>query len=421
MVESGGFMGRISLSLLFSAIAIVTTFSFQNCSESVFTSGAPTTTAQTLRTLRPALAIRASGCVVCHAQVASPFMTDLGYGNFWFAGLNNPIRHDIANGTLTFKSGNIYGDHAENWSQGNLAGPVVVPKTQPVPIGSNGAMITLQQYFQSVESAKPNPASVREVNSLYIGAPTAAQLEAAFAASSNTSVKFMPNDASSAGFSGIQWQSAGYFSNTGPLVCDGDLFLRGTVFLNWPSVMTKSGCRIYSTGPIFLQGAPAYQNMGNPAADNNTNLQLVSARAILLGIGNSHCETASSTLKWYYNNNHPSPLQHRFRDLWTVNSHVTRQAFDPRAEGSFLIAEGQKLGAQLADASCYTGGRGVSVSRLLLNAPNVQSRFTGAFSGVVIAEVGLFSLNNFAYIFDPVFSRVPVLPRIDESRFLKVE
>lgn len=79
-----------------------------------------------------------------------------------------------------------------------------------------------------------------------------------------------------------------FFTNTGEVVCDGDLLVRGTLFLNQPVIATRTGCRIYATGPAFLQGAITYKTRDGSA--DKANLQLVSAKAILLGLGDKSCD-----------------------------------------------------------------------------------------------------------------------------------
>jgi hypothetical protein len=58
---------------------------------------------------------------------------------------------------------------------------------------------------------------------------------------------------------------------------------------------------------------------------------------------------------------------------------------------------------------------------LLLNAPQVHSRYQGAFKGLIIAEVALPRLGKGIFEFDPVFKRVPVLRQLKESGYLQVE
>jgi hypothetical protein len=366
------------------------------------------------RDMRPALAIRGSACVTCHANVRSSYITDFGFGSPWFAGLDKPTGYN--GGQLVFGSGHMYGDHGGSWATAKIVGPVLVPKTNAVQMGS--AVQTLASFVRSQEMGKSTPATVTEKDTVFIGAPTVAQLEDRFKVASGVNLKFSANDAQSLPFAGIEWNAAGYFTNIGTVICDGDLFLRGTVLLKKPVIRTKNGCRIHATGPIFMDENSSYENLGGAMAANNTNLQLVSARAVILGVGTSHCEPASG---WYPSVGATNPLKMRLVDIWTTRSHVTRSVpADPRAEAQLLLAEAGKLQGY-RDASCYAGGRNVHLERILINAPMVQSRLTGNVSGVVITEVALFSLSAFSYEFDAVFSRVPVLPLLKQDDFLNVK
>ena len=362
------------------------------------------------RDLSPALAIRGTGCVTCHANVRSQFVTDFGNGSDYFAGRNG--------GALTFGSGHIYGDHHNSWRTANIVGPIIVPKTaSELPLSN--VNVDLATYLRAQEATKTAPAAVVEKNTVYIGAPTIAQLESRFNISSSVTMKYVVNDATSPALNGLSLSGAGYYTNTGEVTCDGDLFLRGTVYLNEPVIRTKNGCRIHATGPIFLQKGPSYVNLGSPEAANNTNLQLVSASVIVMGVGLSHCETDDTM--WFFKNKRTNPLYERLLGIWTVKSHVTRLSpLDPTAEGTAILAEAGKL-TGYQDASCYTGGRSVHLERILLNAPMVQSRLTGNVSGVVITEVALFALSKFSYSFDAVFKAVPVLPLLLPSDFLVVQ
>jgi hypothetical protein len=369
------------------------------------------------RAMEPALAIRAVGCVECHANVRSNFVTDFGYGNSYFAGQGFAQNAE----PLTFQRGTIYGDHGFNWVTSTITAPILVPVTTKYAFGAtDGTTKTLAEYLRSQEAKKAVPTQVSEKSKVYIGAPTVAQLIAKFQVAAATESKFLPNDQTSPAFSGFSKTANGVWTNTADVVCDGDLYLKGTVQLNKPVIKTKNGCRIYATGPIFVQEAPSYVNLGDAIAANNTNLQLVSARVIVMGVGTTHCETATTPTHWYYDQKVANPLVERFRDIWTIKSHVTRTVSDPVAEGAAIISEAAKL-TNWQDASCYAGGRNVHLERILLNAPMIQSRFTGNVSGVVITEVALFSLSAFSYQFDDVFKRVNVLPMLAPAEFLDVQ
>ncbi len=94
---------------------------------------------------------------------------------------------------------------------------------------------TLAEYLRALEAQKPNPATIIEKDKVFIGAPTAATLEARFriAPGSGAKFKYIKNDGASPEIKGIELSSGkNFFTNTGEVVCDGDLFIRGTLFLN---------------------------------------------------------------------------------------------------------------------------------------------------------------------------------------------
>jgi hypothetical protein len=223
--------------------------------------------------------------------------------------------------------------------------------------------------------------------------------------------KFLKSDGASPEISGIALNSSkDYYTNTGEVVCDGDLFLRGTLFLNEASVSTKNGCRIYVTGPIFLQKGVTYRTPGG--TPDEANLQLVSAQAILAGVGDRSCDATSAG----------SPLSRRLASGYAVSTFFTREAegkaISPQTLGQSIYAEG-KLIAALEDAGCHDDT--IPFSRLLLNAPLVHSRYKGEFKRRVIAEFALFRLSLSTYAFDPVFKRVPVLPVLKDTDYLHVK
>lgn len=194
------------------------------------------------------------------------------------------------------------------------------------------------------------------------------------------------------------------------MVCDGDLFIGGALFLNSAAIATKTGCRIYATGPIFLQNGITYRALA--ISENNTNLQLVSAEAILLGVGDKSCDP----------NSKESPLLRRLVSGYAISTFLTRDAnsksIAQKAFGQSIYDQGKKI-VSLEDAGCRDDK--VSFSRLLLDAPQVHSRYKGKFTGVVIAEVAFFRLGNGNFEFDPVFKRAPILPRLKDSYYLQVE
>jgi hypothetical protein len=89
--------------------------------------------------------------------------------------------------------------------------------------------------------------------------------------------------------------------------------------------------------------------------------------------------------------------------------------------------EANNIGAALLqDASNTTGAAltghsaagqsrvAINFEHLLLNAPVIHSRYLGAFQGVIVAEVAIFSLGEFVFNYDDVFAdpSVPILPSL---------
>jgi hypothetical protein len=377
----------------------------------------------------PVLAVRAPSCVTCHAKINAAFITDFGYGDDYFFGQSG-----IGSRLGPF-SGHIYGDfyggepNKTAWLTATLDKEIVVPQAgfdfdlQSTAVSDLGDQATYQNalraeslagYLQEVENQKANPSKVVEKENVFIGAPDAATLETRFNISpgSDVALKFVKNDDNaSPEMTGIVAGSGNtYFTNAEEVICDGDLFVRGILFLDSPTIRTDSGCRIYATGPIILQKALTFAEPGE--APDLANLQLVSSEAILLGIGEKNC--SESTYK--------DPLATRFQGAYALNSFITREAASmsvaPR-DAAQKIYEKAKLIATLDDASCHDDS--IGYSRILLNAPQVHSRYRGMFRGVVITEFALFRLGQSSFDFDPVFKKVPILPILRNSDYLLVE
>jgi hypothetical protein len=374
----------------------------------------------------PALAVRASACITCHAKISPSCITDFGYGEPYYFG--NP------GGGAKFGpfDGHIYGDfyggepNKTGWLTAEIEKQIIVPQAGfNFDLKAAGSKLdksnyqqalqatSLAKYLQALENQKPKPAAVVERKQVFIGAPDAAVMETRFniTPGSDAKFKYIKNDSGSPDIKGIGLSSSkDFYINDPEVVCDGDLFLRGTLFLNRAAVSTKNGCRIYATGPIFLQNGIAYKNLGGAA--DKTNLQLVSAAAILLGVGDKSCDAASKE----------SPLSRRLVSGYAVSTFMTRasagKSISPQEFGKSIYAQG-KLIASLEDAACHD--ENISFSRLLLNAPQVHSRYKGKFKGLVIAEIALFRLSKSNFEFDPVFKEVSVLPRLKDSDYLQVK
>ena len=119
------------------------------------------------------------------------------------------------------------------------------------------------------------------------------------------------------------------------------------------------------------------------------NLQISSSSAILLGLNKG------TILKRLINDNRGLTIQSR--DYGILAQQV--------------VEESENIGT-LKDAEDSNPRTSIDFSGLLLNAPIVHSRYLGTAKGTVIAEAALFALGYFNFSFDPVFTKVNVLPLI---------
>lgn len=377
--------------------------------------------------LEPAMAVRGASCVNCHATVSSRFVTDFGFGSaYFFAKPVNPF----VDAPISY-----YGDHDKAWFSATFATEVIVPKASiglnlaalgnaVNRVGPENAATTVAEYVRAVEAKKSKPATVIEKDSVYIGAPTEALLNARTGGTGGAVTKFIKDNVStSPELNGIV--DRGTYLEASNLVCDGDLIVAKTLYLKNLVLKTTNGCRIYSTRSIFVQGPISYEKL-DANANDNTNLQLVSTRWVNLGVGDGHCETAGNP-GWYSQN--PTTMQMKPSDHRMV-------AFSAPSRAAPTVNEAKALNAQLLaelrsipgfqDASCRTSVNGakprdVHFERLLINAPRVDSRYTGKYTGVIVSELPLMSLSVFAFSYDPVFNRVPVLPFMKAEDFLLIK
>lgn len=371
--------------------------------------------------LEPALAVRGLGCIQCHTNVSSSIITDFGYKNNYFFG--------VKTAGINWNSGNIYGDHGESYNQVNIPAnkSILVPAARlPAAVATATNLTTVSDYVKQKFSLSPHAntkqASVVEKNSIYIGAPTESDIVKAFSLVTNERQKYFKNNGDSVALSGLK-DNATFFQNSDTLTCDGDLVLRGPLYLENAKVATLEGCRIHVIGSVFIMGSITYVN-----TNENRNVQITSTKAIIMGLGSvkkngAFCEPSSS----YALQNASygdSSLTNRLVTFFTVPGNMVRQTPDPVAFGKTIVDEAaliEKVTGTMYDASCRPEGRSMGYERLLLNAPIIQSRYEGDFSGTIISEFALMSLGRFTFSFDPVFNKVSILPFLDSKTYLSVE
>ncbi|MFC1840897.1 hypothetical protein ACFL1N_15065 [Thermodesulfobacteriota bacterium] len=374
----------------------------------------------------PALAVRAAACVTCHAEFYSNVITDFGYGSSYFFG--NP-ESDSKVGPF---NGHIYGDFMAGldktgWLTAEFHKDIIVPENAAIDFNLKRAadnVLTdqslyreafkadsLAEYLKALEKHKKNPSHVIEKKKVFIGAPDVPTLESRFGITIGNPIdfKYIKNDENvSSDDVGIRLaENKNYYTNSGEIVIDGDLFVRGIIILNNATIVTNTGCRIYATGPIFIQGPVTFKNN----KDDLSNLQLVSSEAIFLGVGLKTCSPEADA----------DPLSLRLLKTPARPSIMTRSSVRSNISPDTLVQNLYNTAAALPleDSTCHDENLGFS--KTLLNAPIIHSRYKGKFKGLVVAEFVLFWQGETDLEFDPVFKKVPVLPVLEYSDYLIVE
>jgi hypothetical protein len=258
---------------------------------------------------------------------------------------------------------------------------------------------------------------IREVLSVSIGAPSATMIRDLLP--NGQKLLYIAAPGSTLSLSNFSLSSNGlYYTNspTTTFVCDGDLIVDGAVFLNSLQLFTQTGCRIYATGTIFVQaaaGTGARQGIQYLSGSATQNLELTSAVEVALGLG--QCTNTSP------------PGGYAVRVAWdTQNLSELQPAPSISAissdYNSIVDGSGNSL---LQDASPTCGSyndstRLVGFQHLLINAPRIDSRYTGDFDGVIITKFLLWSRGMFHFAYDSTFDNVAILPKIPSSSFFAV-
>lgn len=429
---------------------------------------------QAFNVIRPALAVRAGGCVMCHAEIHSNIMTDFGHGDPFYFGLSHP------NG-FAWNDGTAWGDHEALFPIGNnqfgkgawarlkmVNGvntqhgfKVYVPQSASLPLGPAQAtgqttlIGYLQHRFQASSHLSTQALTVQGLSKLRIGAPSVQRLKQAFDWNSMDQIR---------GFKYIRevnhaWNLLGlntgntpppqsFFFNSDPTVqCEGDLLLDGTLRLHNVTIRTRTGCRIYVTEDIYVHGPIQFHSLTEP----RRNIQLVAARSILMGLGNlwknnQHCEmNQQDSGYWgYYQNQNQytagmtaaqrqnyltaiaNSARFRLDYFWGISAAFVRGVSNPVSHHQAIFNRFMSLNGNAFDAACEWSHRNVAFERILLNAPIIHNRYAGGFKGSVIGEWVLMPLglsqqgSRFRFEFDPVFTMqgVRVLPMLEDQDFL---
>lgn len=396
--------------------------------------------------LQPSMATRGLGCVSCHLKMSSNLITDFGFGgdggsrDYFFGGRGGSSDFFQYATGHAWNSASPYGDSGNSIASirfNNAEAKVLVPNAMlPSFTGLNKSVATYMKDQLQSEAIFPKDAVTKNItvqakSEIYIGAPTVTDIMQSFSLSVGQ-FKYFKNEPSSAALSGLV-NTAGVYRNQGTLTCDGDLAIDGTVYLENLQLNTKNGCRIYSTGSVLIYGAINYVNKVT-----TSNLQISSAHAVYIGLGsvmNAANSDTCETTGWYkdlittdrntFMGGYTSSFKHRLKTVGYLPYTFYRENKTPTQIGDALMAElanvESRLGIQLKDASCRAETRAVHFERLLINAQQIHSRYTGDFNGSLIGENILMSLSQFSFKYDEVFSAVPVLPMLKSSIYLEVK
>lgn len=369
---------------------------------------APPTLAEVLKTIQPTLAVRAISCLLCHAQINSSVITDFGFGTANFMG-----------GTKHFYNGQSwYNDLAGTWQSASINGSVYVPDAQvttqaqavlgsayqDLPLVSLADFmkipftLTWTDYLQPEDhtSAMANhvtpDAGVEKViakSQVVIRAPSVDEIKnlAPHLWATGTDTSEVTRVGPFADVQLVKIGTAGntYFKNDPAVTLEcskADLVVKGTLLLRNLKVNADGGCRIYVSGSVFIEGAITYEGGGDLQ-----NIQITSSSAIIMGLNK---------------NSVVDRLIDERRGLTIV-------ARDYLALANQVVAEATTIG-DLKDAGATSPRTAIDFNGVLLNAPIVHSRYLGNVKGTVIAEAALFAVGNFKFAFDPVFTKVNVLP-----------
>ncbi len=368
----------------------------------------PTPLYEVLKTLQPTLAVRAISCLLCHAQIDSSVITDFGYGTANFMGGTKHFYNDQS----------WYNDLAGTWQSARINGSVYVPEGQVTPqaqavLGTayqNVPLVTIADFLKipftltwtnfiqpedrtssMAVHVTPVPGAEKVIakSQVVIRAPSINEIKnlAPQLWATGTDTSEVARIGPFADVQLVKVVAAGntYFKNDPAITLEcskADLVIKGTLLLRNLKVNADGGCRIHVSGSVFIEGAIEYEGGGDLQ-----NIQITSASAIMMGL------------------NKASVVDRLIDD----RRGLTLVVRDYVELANQVIAEATAIG-DLKDAGATSPRTAIDFNGVLLNAPIVHSRYLGNVKGTVIAEAALFAVGKFKFAFDPVFTKVNVLP-----------
>lgn len=404
----------------------------------------PPTIQTTIKSLRPALAVRGPGCMTCHAQINGSLITDFGWGDDYFFGGNQNADWQMYYGNPTTSFGYLSFQSAQITN-----GSIIVPKNAKIMRSNRDRVLNavdpnrlLQEVslanfislpytafiggvsnptsMDAVISPRPGQPKVIERENFYIGAPTQAMLLSLFPTiPQSIDFRFQKDGSNAPNLSGIAVAPSGsYVKNIENTInCVGDLMVKGPLFLNNAQIQTnEKGCRIYATGLVAIQGE--LRALGSEVA----NIQISSSRAIEIGFNYAKFRLWEGFapfppyLTYKYDRESTRRLQNQGGSL---QDHINSVNNEASADLNVISA---------SESLVFNESSNISYSKILLNAPHVYITRNSEFSGAIIAETLTPTIKrvgeNFKFHYDPTFedSRVPIFPLYEgKVEILKAE
>jgi len=398
-------------------------------------------------TFKPAIAIKNTACILCHSNIKGNIVTNLGFTPTRernFRGLGHPGTGDdieqgggsywagIPNGSMSYGTSFIEGkiyvpqlilspesrDYARTMVGANKPGSYdsATPSSTITTVGdylnailphrTTNYINRLSTFsipdgnFSKDSRIDPRNISIRELKNIFIGYPSQSRITS-FLDSLGTYKYYKWEDSTSYELSNFELRYGNYYGNIPGQVmdCDGDLFVDGPIYLKDLQLRTLTGCRIYATGTVFIEGPTGSTKRDGLIfidKQSTSNLQVTSSKGVLMGM-----DIESIGLRKPHDSPNCGPsLSSMDADVMKIKN----------SAGTNLLQDGSRSGSRVVD-----------FQRLLLNAPRVDSRYTGDFKGVVIAEHSVWSLGRFSYFYDNVFDTSPIFPFFTPDVFFSVE
>lgn len=326
------------------------------------------------------LAVRDLSCAFCHTQVASNVISDFGIST-GEASAEQTLRK------LMYQTNYSTGQQA----QPTITGDFIVPKGDIPTIASTVNECVFSSEGIAAESPKQKRPLIdtlvkcaqpvfnwgvsskkfttRDIVSINPVSSPQDIIAIVGASKLNATGMALVGDSQVSGISGSK-QSG--FTAASTVSCEGAIVLDGPVVFKDSTINTVKGCRVYSTGSIFVFG-----NTNVTTTSDSSNLQLMSP--LFIGFDISSADSAS-----------------RFK--YDQNSLLKLSRGTPAEVSSLMQADASKLGI-----SNHQGHSNVSYRRVAASAPVVYSRNLGSFSGAIVAEHFIGKIGALSFTFDPVF------------------